>query len=184
MTPTAFIADPALDKVLTNIARGNDDLLQHLRLHLLERAAADPKFSRQQIGYWIRTAQWEAHHYWEKATTYNRYVSEPTQILNADGADTYNSYLSEDLTDEATVFDELPGNFPTPEDEVERLQTLEALQDAIEQLTPKQMTVARLLAQGYSPSEIADRTGLSRASVSNLTRNMLDALREHLSTLA
>jgi DNA-binding NarL/FixJ family response regulator len=47
------------------------------------------------------------------------------------------------------------------------------------QLTPRQLQVLRLLAQGFSTSEIAAELGLSQATVRNYVADLLAALGVH-----
>jgi len=183
-----LLDNPILQTRILSIARGDEDLAQHLRLKLLEKARRDPKFARQELGYWIRAAKWEARHVWEKATIYNRYVdSDLTGRVERGAITTYTEYLSEtvfrrdeDRTDESTAFDELPGAGLTPEQEVEQRQTSAALRAAIDQLPDQQRRVASLHLRGFAPHEIGRKLKLSKSSVSHLTARAIANLQRML----
>lgn len=174
-----LLDNPILQTRILRIARGDEDLAQHLRLTLLEKARRDPKFARQELGYWIRAAKWEARHVWEKATIYNRYVDSEVRAVGAGAPHPlYTEYLDEDRTDEASAFDELPGAGLTPEQEVEQRQTSAALRAAIDQLPDQQRRVASLHLRGFAPHEIARKLKLSKSSVSHLTARAIANLQK------
>ena len=159
MTPSTLsrLADPILQSRLTTIAgrygAQAEDVRAAVTLALIEKANAEPSFSAQQLGYWVKFAAWSARHYAEKATTYDRYVEVEPMVTDEDG-------------DTSSAFDELYAvEGPTVERQVEARERLAALAEAVAGLPKTQRRIAELLAAGYRQHEIADKLGITRGGV-------------------
>ncbi len=151
-----FLTDPLLTRRIAQSAQGDEDAAQAVALKLLEVARATPRFARQSSHYHVKRAAWEARHYREKSHIYDRYVAcEPHALDPEDG-------------EPVSAFDEyLPADTLTPEDALIERDTLDSIHAAIDALPAAQRKVARLLAAGFDPSDIARKLGMSRSSVSH-----------------
>lgn len=91
-----------------------------------------------------------------RARTYDRYVGQIEDRVSADGEELpYDEYL--------------PSPDGTPEQQIERQQSAAEL---LERLTPFQQQVALQLADGWKQYEIAERLGVSCATVCHTVQQM------------
>jgi RNA polymerase sigma factor (sigma-70 family) len=160
-----FLTEPLLQTRITKIAHGDADTIQFINLRLVEQAARDATFASQEIGYHIKRAAWEARHAREKVVIYDRYVAcEPMAIDPIDG-------------EEVSAFDEyIPSADLTPEQIVEGRQTVAEIQAALNGLPAKQRELLTMLADGLSQTEIVERTGMSKSSVSHMIARARQAM--------
>lgn len=168
---TATLLHPTLTARIETISRKYgpvaEDVKAHVTLALVEKLQ-DPHFAAQQVGYQIKYAKWEAQKFQQKAARYNRYVEDEPQITD------------EFSGEEVSAIDEIIPGDVSAEEHVIRQETIIAVRRAVLALTPQQRQVASLLGQGFKPSEVAERLGLSRSNVSHIADRMRAALKEVL----
>ncbi len=76
---------------------------------------------------------------------------------------------------------EFPSNFETPEEYAERMEKEERVQDAINSLPSEDLkVVVRMIMYSYSYSEIAEKSGISKATVSKRWEKAKPILRKKL----
>ena len=172
------VLEPEFQERLRSIARGQAkfgheaaDVLSYMLLALIERGRRDEWFAEQSFGYLVKYAKWQARHYSEKVTTYERYVDSellarlaPTDAWEMGDALTYAEFLpSDDFSPEALI--------------VQR-EDLQALADKLNGLTGKQRAVAFGYMRGLATSEVAAQLEMSESSVSHLRARVCEALAE------
>ena len=152
-----FLTEPLLQSRIAKVARGDADTIQFINLRLVEQSTKDATFAQQEVGFHIKRAAWEARHAREKVVIYDRYVAcEPMAIDPIDG-------------EEVSAFDEyIPSGDLAPEQIVEQRQTVAEIQAALQGLPAKQRELITMLAEGLTQTEIVERTGMSKSSVSHM----------------
>lgn len=128
-----------------------DDLYQTIVLKLIERAQQDPTFAQRSDTELLVFAQWRARHKASLGRIYTKYVENETIHTDDDGSEISN-------------FELLSSDEPSPEEATIENQEISALQEAINNLAPRQRQFAILLYKGYTQTEAAAEMGISKVT--------------------
>ena len=137
-----------------------DDLQQEMFIALLEKAQAAPGFAEQKDAYLVRYATWMAKHAAERTWTYSSHVE--SQTLSLAGEDEVFDNFSDDNADPAYL--------------VEQSEELEEMLSRLQDLSPENRTVVKMIYLGYTESEIATELGISRPAVTQRKRTIARAI--------
>lgn len=151
---------PRLRLIAASIARMSyshtpDDLYQTMALSILERAAKDPAFIRQNDAYICCFAGWMAKHAAESDRARARFYQE----------------LEEEMD-----FVYLGVQEPGPETAYLTREAVQAIVDAARSRSPRQQQIVQMLYAGYRNSEIAAALGVSRPAVTQAINQLAACL--------
>lgn len=130
-----------------------DDLYQTMAENLISRAQKDPTFTEQKPAYIYRSAQLTALHALRSFSTYRKYCFP----IDAQQTDTPSCYTSANM---------LADPCPSPEKALIEAERAFGLLDALRQLAPRDRAIAKMIFDGYRPSQIAAKLNISRQVVS------------------
>lgn len=150
-----------IDSICAKYGPLADDVASHVMVKLVEKFSTDQHFARQQIGYHIKFAKWEAQKYMQAAARYDKYVTDEPQLVDQETGDV------------APFFEEMcSANEPGVEEQVIAHEFEREVESALDRLPPHQRRVAHLLMADYRPNEIAYKLGISQSGVSKLASRL------------
>ena len=154
------------------------DVQQEMFLALLEKDRKQPAFASQTDAYLVRYALWMAQHAAEKTWTYDSHVARTvnqTREAHNGRAQPDRDYSS----DEIIFYDLTPDpDAADPAEVTEQRETLEALLSAVQEMSPSNQTLVKMIYLGYSESEIAEHLGISRPAVTQRKATIARAVKK------
>lgn len=144
-----------------------EDILQTMKLALLERAEADPQFAEQTDYYLVQYAEWKAKNSAAASRTYRDYVDEMPRIVDDDG-------------EESSLLEILPDTSQPPDEIYELHEAAQQVMEYIRSHYPDYVEMVELLYLGYSQNEIADALGVSKGAISQRKKKIAVAIKKRI----
>lgn len=137
-----------------------DDLIQAMHEGLVKQAKKNPSFLDQEDGYWFKKARWVALNMAGSGRAYTRRVDAEIITRGDDGEELSNfDFMSSDNGDME-----------------ERIGQIDALERIAALLTPEELTLVKMLYQGYSQDEIAARMGVVKTTITMRKQRIAERL--------
>jgi hypothetical protein len=143
----------------------SEDFVQHMAKAIIEKADRTPTFLDQTDSYVLKYAWFKGKHLATHAYKYLEYVDEQGSM--SDGPSTIariHQDAPEDTEDSELEFCEDKAS-TNPEQATIKAETLFEFRTIIEEFSPENQKVVKMLWQGHTRAEIAEAMGISRPSI-------------------
>ena len=152
-----------------------EDMYQYLLLALIERQKSDPEFFEQTESYVVKYAYFMGTNLARKSRIYLRIVDDAGNVIDPDSNDE-----DEDTQVELENREKLLQKINLVEQDVLRIELVEAIAEAMETLSDDNRKVVEMLYLGYRKSEIAEELNISKPAVTYRIETIAKTLRKSI----